>query len=62
MSDTDIAKKIMLIPGKMTFTIDFNYHRDENDHLVKDGFTIECIDYGNYSDGNLENLKNLIKK
>lgn len=62
MSDTDIAKKIMLIPGKMVFTIDFNYHRNENGELIKDGFTIECIDNGNYSDENLENLKNSIKK
>lgn len=62
MSDTDIAKKIMLIPGKMEFTIDFNYHRNENGELIKDGFTIECVDNGNYSDENLENLKNLIKK
>ena len=62
MSETDILKKLMFIPGKMTFTIDFNYHRNNDGVLINDGFKIECIDNGNYSDDKIEQLKNLVKK
>lgn len=62
MSETNILKKLMFIPGKMTFAIDFNYHRNKNGTLINDGFKVDCIDNGDYSDDKIEQLKNLIKK
>ena len=62
MSETNILKKLMFIPGKMTFAIDFNYHRNEDGVLINDGFKVECVDNGDYSDDKIEQLKNLVKK
>ena len=62
MSEDDIIKKLAFIPGKMTFKIDFNYSKDQNTGKISKKFTVECTSKGDYSDNNLENLKNMIKK